>query len=425
MPLDRRTWPERGLRWQLAAGQALSGVRVQQVVLRFPAGKSDDPSLCQELTVSAGWEWRQEGSGATLLLPFAAIASAVKIAGIKAEQSTLIDKTLTPKLWSTLDVPHMTVAIDYSVAGKTYQSSSEVEVSSRTASALFATLISVGLLLCGAWLVRRRAAGAMGGGRPGLLDSLLSLTVTPLGSYSLSMAQVLCWTALTLFGYAFLWLMTDGTPQIPPEILELLGVGSGTAVLSRLASGEKQALPARYLRLVPTASNPSLSDLVTVEGRPSIFKFQMLGFTLVTMLVLLRELYVNCHFATVSGSLVTLMGLSSATYLGNEVMQRNQWASVRQQIAKMEALALQLKISLSQESSLQRLMQEALAYDAQTLETAPPPPSDSPALPAPQAARTPLYRELLTLRALLIEIYSDLPPSLNPTPSDTPAPPAA
>jgi hypothetical protein len=224
------------------------------------------------------------------------------------------------------------------------------------------------------------------------------------------MAQVLAWTLLSLFGYVFLWLMTDGTPQVPGQLLELLGIGSGTAVLSRLANGDKQSLPARYLRLVPYQGEPLFSDLVSVEGRPSIFKVQMLGFTGVTAMVLLHELYVGCHFAIISDSLVTLMGLSSATYLGNEVMQRGPWERVRQQISKIEALAQEQGVSFTEEVTLQKWMQEALNWVVR--EGHPPRPEDAAGLPAADEKSRPL-----------LEIYSERAPSeLNPTSSPPPAP---
>lgn len=388
---------------------------MQRIVLRFPAARGDDPTTAPSLSLSEGWEWRQEGSQAVLLLPFDAVPHAAR--DLEPAQRERIVSTLAPPPWSALATPRITVSVEYSVGGRSYASRSEVEISSRPASAMLAACISLGLLLAGAWLVRRRA-GRRDEPAPGLFRSPLGLIVTPLGTYSLSMAQVLTWTALTLFGCVFLWLMTDGTPQIPGPILELLGVGSGTAVLSRLANGEKQSLPLRYLRLVPSQGAPTLADLVSVEGRPSIFKFQMLGFTAVTALVLLRELYVGCHFATISDSLVTLMGLSNVTYLGNEVMQRGSWERVRQQITKLEAVAQGLQLSLASEGALQRWMQSALDQDALD-QRSEGPVADSETL----RAHRPLYRELLTLRALLIEIYSDAQLGSSPLAQSPPAEP--
>jgi hypothetical protein len=400
-----------------------SSVLIRRIVLQLPM---DDASSAvpKKIVLSQGWEWRQEGSDAVLLLPFEAIRRAPDLDSLTAGASQTLRSTLQPPLWSALAVPHMTVSVEYSLGAQVYTSTREVEISSRAASMLMATLFLLGFLLLSGWVLNQ---GTWRSQEPqGLLRALLSLIVNPLGSYSLSMAQVLAWTLLSLFGVVFLWLMTDGTPQVPGQILELLGIGSGTAVLSRLANGDKQSLPARYLRLVPYRGEPVFSDLVSVEGRPNIFKFQMLGFTGVTAIVLLHELYVGCRFAIISDSLVTLMGLSSATYLGNEVMQRGPWERVRQQISKIEALAQEQGVSFSEELTLQRWMQEALVWVAR--EGHPSLPESAAGKPADgEKSRTlqPLHRELLTLRALLLELYSERAPSeVSPTSSQPPAPPS-
>jgi hypothetical protein len=312
-----------------------------------------------------------------------------------------------PMIWAALSPRKLTATIEYTIdsgSGKQrYSASADVEVTRRDSSALVAVMLVAGLLLLGGLLVRRRTkADAKPDAktkRVGLLDACLELITTPLGTYSLSMAQVLLWTAITLFGYTFLWLLTNGTPTIPTQVLGLLGIGTGAAMLSRLANGEKQSLPLRYLALVPRTAQPAWSDLVNLDGRPSLFKFQMLGFTVVTSLVVLRELYVGGRFVEISDSLILLMGLSSGTYVGNEALQSKPWTRVRLQIEKIEELANGLKVPVGSREALVTLLAEAKA----ALNPTNTPPTIS------ASDRAELYQALRTLEEMLIELYSDRP----------------
>lgn len=242
-----------------------------------------------------------------------------------------------------------------------------VEITSRTRTVVLAAFIVFLFLLGTGYLVRavkaRSEAGELGNGngngngsgsrssddrprpRGGPLGYIPLLLRNQLGNYSLSLTQVLLWTCTTLFGFVYIWLMGDGIPDIPSQMLMLLGIGGGTALLSRVNSRERNNVAWRYVALVKDEKGGSLADLITVDGQPSLFKFQMLCFTLVTVGIVISEVCTKSAFAQISDSLVTLMGLSSAAYLGNDRVQVQVWVGVRKKIAIIEELAKPLKQS--------------------------------------------------------------------------------
>lgn len=189
-----------------------------------------------------------------------------------------------------------------------------------------------------------------------MLLSMMSLTLTPTGSFSLSMAQILWWTLITGFGLTYVWAMTEQFLAITDQVLLLMGIGSTTAIISRVTSNNRTFLPDRYLGLVQARARlPRLSDLVTIDGKPSIFKFQMLLFTALSGIMVLQGLFTSCAFPALPGELVTLMGISSATYVGNELAQRDIWEQIQEKVKAIEAYARLQRIPLVSRRDVQRL----------------------------------------------------------------------
>ena len=400
--VDSRIWPEQGIRWIVPANQNPASIQVTKVCIRSGSGygvaSGSSKAICPP--GSPRTLWRSDEKSTYLVLPL--------------ENSEAL-KALHPlRLWTALSPQKWTVAIEYQqgtdASKQSLSSTAEIEVTRRDSAALVAAMLVLVLLMLGGLLARRRVRTEAGPDAKkktdGLIESCLNLITTPLGTYSLSMMQVLVWTAITLFGYVFLWLLDSGTPAIPEQMLGLLGVGTGTAMLSRLANGEKQALPLRYLSLVPRTERPELSDLINLDGRPSLFKFQMLGFTFVTSLMVLRALYLDGHFVAIDSSMVLLMGLSSASYLGSESLQSKPWSLVKNQVDHIEQLAKGLGVSVATREALQQLLKDAKAAT----------PSD------PAKDKGELYHELLSLEEMLTDLYSDRPSANLKDQESAPAP---
>jgi len=60
----------------------------------------------------------------------------------------------------------------------------------------------------------------------------------------------------------------------------------------------------------------------------------MLAFTLLTGYIVVVEIVKNYVFPVIPDSLVTLMGISGAVYLGNEFTHKNIWDDVQKGIDK-------------------------------------------------------------------------------------------
>lgn len=182
-------------------------------------------------------------------------------------------------------------------------------------------------------LVQRRALpGEQSGPSPW---NPLAPTITPIGGYSLSLAQVLLWTCITLFGLVYVYWLTASFLDITPQILVLLGIGGATALSTKLS---RSKVPPRYLDLLPKRE-PALRDLVWSAGPPAgpdLFKIQMLVFTLLTAYIVVVEIARTYAFPDIPANLVALMGVSSAVYVGNKVVQKGEqetrWQDVEPEV---------------------------------------------------------------------------------------------
>lgn len=187
--------------------------------------------------------------------------------------------------------------------------------------------------------------------------------VAPAGTlapYSLSRFQLAFWTYLAIAAYVFIWMITLELDTVTGSVLALLGIGSGTALgASMIAQGKGKAatggtggavaLPAGNGADTPAAPAPAaspapaaggvlvsgatasasgpaatrvaasqgfLTDVLNGSQGMSLYRFQMLGWTLVLGIIFCFEVYSRLSMPEFSPSLLALMGISSATYLG-------------------------------------------------------------------------------------------------------------
>lgn len=172
---------------------------------------------------------------------------------------------------------------------------------------------------------------------------LMQIAVTQSNTLSLSICQVLAWTLLVLFGQLYVWNLTDQFVTVTSEVLVLLGLGGATALSSRLSTSGRSSIPSAYLTLVQAPGRqPTFADLVTVGGRPNIFKLQMLFFTATSLLMVLNELLQSCRFPQLPSEYLSLMGISSGTYVLNDWMQRSGWTDLEKSIRVMDRHSMNL-----------------------------------------------------------------------------------
>ncbi len=168
----------------------------------------------------------------------------------------------------------------------------------------------------------------------------LHFTITPLGTYSISLAKILFWTFITIFGFVYVYRLSGKVLDITPQMLTLLGIGGGTALAAKInAQSRVREIPQKYLGLVKKTRIPRLKDLLSIGGQPNIFKFQMIVFTLFTGYYVIVEIIKTCAFPEIPGNLMTMMGMSSIIYLGNEVASKNVWEEIKKKVEAIKEYA--------------------------------------------------------------------------------------
>jgi IPT/TIG domain len=157
----------------------------------------------------------------------------------------------------------------------------------------------------------------------------LHLALSEDGRYSVSKMQFLIWTVVVLFAYVSLWLVRVGHNEyapitdIPASLMLAMGFSVGTAVGAKAITENK--IDNGRQPDSRTDEKPKLSDLAREGGNAELSKVQMLLWTLVTVIVFLvlvnqAQASPSPKLPDIDPSLVVLMGLGQATYLGRKLV---------------------------------------------------------------------------------------------------------
>jgi len=184
---------------------------------------------------------------------------------------------------------------------------------------LFFVLLAAALALA-AWLARRTAL---------LRDPHVVPPAGALAPYSLARFQLAYWGFLALAAFVFIWMVTEELDTITGSVLGMLGIGSGTALgASMIAQGKQKggdtaaagsATPSPPAAPPVAASQGFLRDVLDGPQGLSLYRFQMLGWTLVLGVIFCVSVYERLSMPDFSPTLLALMGISSATYLGAKI----------------------------------------------------------------------------------------------------------
>jgi hypothetical protein len=137
--------------------------------------------------------------------------------------------------------------------------------------------------------------------------------------YSLSLFQMSFWFFLVIAAYVFMWLITDELDTITDSVLGLIGIGAATALGAALIDKNKTA---------PKPDEPGgtskgfLNDVMSDPNGVSLHRFQMFVWTLVLGVIFIGSVYKNLEMPEFSATLLGLMGISSGTYLGFKVPEK-------------------------------------------------------------------------------------------------------
>jgi hypothetical protein len=136
--------------------------------------------------------------------------------------------------------------------------------------------------------------------------------------FSLSKVQLGIWTMVISSSYIYLSLFKGdcGETDINKTALILFGIFSGTAVSSKII--DKREIKDQRPRHQNTPSGGFFTDILSDDLGISIHRFQHVVWTLVGVMVYLYkigEIKTGCVLPDLSDTLLTLMGISSATFL--------------------------------------------------------------------------------------------------------------
>ena len=161
----------------------------------------------------------------------------------------------------------------------------------------------------------------------------LHFAITPIGTYSISIAQIVFWTAIVIFASIYVFFIRSEFLHVSEQVLILLGISGGTALAAKAnAVVRSQEIPAEFFKGVDRTRIPRLRDLICIGGIPSIFKFQIFAFTLINGIFVLKQLYFHFNFPVIPDKQLILMGISSGVYLGNEITWENIWDAMKKKV---------------------------------------------------------------------------------------------
>lgn len=145
-------------------------------------------------------------------------------------------------------------------------------------------------------------------------------------TFSLARSQILFWTVLVLASFVFIWVSTGDINTVTDSVLILIGISSATALGARAIDSTnaannsanntqdetKKAETTRY----DTTTGSYWKDLLGGNSDDGIHRLQIVVWTLVLGIIFICSVWSDLTMPEFNGTLLTLMGISSGTYIG-------------------------------------------------------------------------------------------------------------
>jgi hypothetical protein len=128
-------------------------------------------------------------------------------------------------------------------------------------------------------------------------------------TFSLARTQMAWWTAIIIVSYIYEWVALNLIPTLSAQALALMGIYSVLGVASRGVDLTRQTA-------FPSTKPSFFVDLISDEGGVAIHRFQMLIFTVTVGVMFLYQVFTNCLMPELDPTILTLIGISGATYIG-------------------------------------------------------------------------------------------------------------
>lgn len=141
--------------------------------------------------------------------------------------------------------------------------------------------------------------------------------------YDVGRVQSAIWFFIVSTSYLGLWLITGDLDTITPSVLGLMGISAATVVGANLIATSGVDINEPTLTPGSSATSTSqgfLTDVLSDANGYSFHRFQMFCWTILLGLIFISSVYDNLAMPQFSASLLALMGVSSGTYLGFEMV---------------------------------------------------------------------------------------------------------
>ncbi|MDB6019252.1 MAG: hypothetical protein JWR19_3741, partial [Pedosphaera sp.] len=157
--------------------------------------------------------------------------------------------------------------------------------------------------------------------------------------YSLSRTQAAFWLFITAFSFVFIWVVTCDVTTLNGSVLALIGISAGTYVAATILERRPSDSPTTAAT-VETKADPGnvvgkvvnevqklrlidlfLKDILSDEKGISVPRFQIFAWTIILGIIFLVSVINELSMPEFNGTLLALMGISSATYVGAKMNQ--------------------------------------------------------------------------------------------------------
>lgn len=140
------------------------------------------------------------------------------------------------------------------------------------------------------------------------------------GVYSLSLTQLLFWTALVIGAFIYCLVLTDMTSSLNPSVMLLIGISATTTGIAYVVdSSFATANP----NLPPKKHQNFIKDILTDGTSYSVQRIQVFAWNLVLGLYFIIYTIDNKTMPEFTTTLLFLAGISSASYLGAKAPENN------------------------------------------------------------------------------------------------------
>jgi hypothetical protein len=139
--------------------------------------------------------------------------------------------------------------------------------------------------------------------------------------YSLARFQMAVWFFLVIASFLFIWLISGASDTITGSTLALIGIGSGTALGAAAIDMTSQSNGGGPS--TPIESKGFFTDILTDSANGvSFHRFQMFVWTFVLSILFIYSVWDRLSMPEFSATLLALMGISSGTYLGFKIPEK-------------------------------------------------------------------------------------------------------